>query len=78
MWKPLKGTDGEAHGFWVRQARIQTNPFPEQGVVVRTCNPSTEQAEAEGQQVRGQAGLHKTLSQKTNQPAWRWWLTPVI
>jgi hypothetical protein len=28
------------------------------GVVVHTCNPSTQEAEAEGLQVHGQARLH--------------------
>jgi hypothetical protein len=35
---------------------------------VYTCNPSTQEAEAEGLQFRGQPGLHsKTLSQQKKQ-----------
>jgi hypothetical protein len=35
------------------------------GVVIHSCNPSTQEAEAEGLRVQGQPGLHsKTLFQK--------------
>lgn len=34
-------------------------------VIVHTCNPRTQEAKAEGQEVRGKPGLHnKTLSRK--------------
>jgi hypothetical protein len=42
-------------------------PFEKPGVVAHTCNPSTQEAEAEGSHVQGQLEVHKeTLSKKNN------------
>jgi hypothetical protein len=47
-------------------------------MVVRTCNPSTQEAETEVSYVPGLPGLHnKTLTQKTKKDQAQW-LTVVI
>jgi hypothetical protein len=42
---------------WLKEVKIKTNP----GVMVHTCHPSTQQAEAGRLQVQGQPGLHSEL-----------------